>query len=322
MNPSAHELESALEQVRSLQDLCLVKQRFYGYSGKARIVCAGLTVATAAVLFCFAREASPWTHLAGWGALLGVALAINYAALAYWFACDPEVKRDPVRLKPAIEALPPLSVGALLSVACVLAGHWQLLFPIWMFCFGLGNLASRHFLDRAMGLVGLFYLVSGAIVLLLPGASFTQPLVMDLCSASARPWAACSCGKDPEMSSDDPYASLKKTFHEPNRLAIVSALLPEVAGMTFGEIKQSCGLTDGNLSRHLKTLETDGVVTIHKAFVNNKPQTTVRMTDRGRQAFMEYLQALETVLKRASKALRKSGRERSAARLRRSPGTA
>lgn len=121
--------------------------------------------------------------------------------------------------------------------------------------------------------------------------------------------------------NSDPFASLKKTFHEPNRLAIVSALLSALEGMTFSEIKTSCQLTDGNLSRHLKTLESEGVVRIHKAFQNNKPQTSVVMTERGRQAFMEYLKALEAVLKQATKAV-KSANCQAPLGLNESPGTA
>lgn len=179
MSPNMHQLQDALDQVRSLQDICLIKQKFYGYSGKARLMSGALTMGTAVLLWQLA-PASPWTHLMGWGILLLVGLVVNYAALSYWFLNDPEVKREPSRLKPAIEALPPLAVGGLLSAALIHMEIWDLLFPVWMMCFGLCNLASRHFLARAIGLVGIFYIAAGCVTILLPSGGFTNPLIMGL----------------------------------------------------------------------------------------------------------------------------------------------
>lgn len=108
---------------------------------------------------------------------------------------------------------------------------------------------------------------------------------------------------------DNVYSSLKTVFHEPNRLAIISALSSTSRGLTFKELKEECELTDGNLSRHLKALEEAGVVLIHKKFVGAKPRTTVQLTDKGREGFIEYLQALEEVLKKAAEAISGSEEE-------------
>ena len=50
------------------------------------------------------------------------------------------------------------------------------------------------------------------------------------------------------------FASLERVFHEPARLAIMSVLCAADAPLSFGELKESCRLTDGNLSRHLRVL--------------------------------------------------------------------
>ncbi|MFQ5675341.1 MAG: transcriptional regulator [bacterium] len=102
------------------------------------------------------------------------------------------------------------------------------------------------------------------------------------------------------------YAELKRVFHEPSRLAIMSALAGETDGLTFNELKDECGLTFGNLSSHLKTLQDAGVIAIRKFFVGNKPCTQVCLTEAGRQSFINYLQALEEVLKKAEDAVSKS----------------
>lgn len=99
----------------------------------------------------------------------------------------------------------------------------------------------------------------------------------------------------------NPYAALERIFHEPNRMAIVSSLCGALEGKTFTELKEACSLTDGNLSRHLKTLSDAGAVVIEKSFVRSKPRTLVFLSDSGRNGFLQYLKALESVLKKASK---------------------
>lgn len=97
-----------------------------------------------------------------------------------------------------------------------------------------------------------------------------------------------------------PFEALEKIFHEPNRLAIVSELSGVVGELSFVELKERCGLTDGNLSRHLTALEKAGVITIKKQFVASKPRTSIALTDDGRTSFSEYLAALEKVLQHAA----------------------
>ncbi len=100
------------------------------------------------------------------------------------------------------------------------------------------------------------------------------------------------------MSSikDNPYPRLERIFHEPGRLTIMSNLLGAPSGLTFTELKKSCDLTDGNLSRHLKALAKAKAIIVKKSFVKNRPQTLVALSAQGREDFMAYLQALEAVL--------------------------
>jgi DNA-binding transcriptional ArsR family regulator len=103
--------------------------------------------------------------------------------------------------------------------------------------------------------------------------------------------------------SQTPYDALRNTFHEPNRLAILSVLCATDGWVTFTELRDQCGLTDGNLNRHLKVLEDSDIVRIRKKFVENKPQTTVAMSGKGLERFNGYLAALEQVLVAARKAV-------------------
>jgi DNA-binding transcriptional ArsR family regulator len=102
---------------------------------------------------------------------------------------------------------------------------------------------------------------------------------------------------------DNVYDALERIFHEPNRLAIMSALCATRDGLTFGELKDACALTDGNLNRHLKVLEEAGAVRVQKAFIEAKPRTTILLSAKGLARFTQYLEALSEVLKKAKRAV-------------------
>jgi DNA-binding transcriptional ArsR family regulator len=103
------------------------------------------------------------------------------------------------------------------------------------------------------------------------------------------------------------YDGLDRVIHEKARLGILTSLMSHSDGLPFGDLKQLCGLTDGNLSRHLQILQEAGLVEIDKRFVRNKPLTTCRITTAGQRRFLDYLAILEQVIRDASEAA-KSGR--------------
>jgi len=105
------------------------------------------------------------------------------------------------------------------------------------------------------------------------------------------------------MSDETPTAALEKIFHEPNRLAIMSALCAAEGGLSFPELRETCNLTDGNLNRHLKVLLESSAIRIKKQFVADRPRTTVTLAPNGLIRFQEYLQALEAVLLNARAAM-------------------
>ena len=102
---------------------------------------------------------------------------------------------------------------------------------------------------------------------------------------------------------DNLYLGLKKIFHEPSRLAIMSALCRSIEPLSFNQLKEECELTDGNLSSHLKMLEDAGIVGINKSSADSKPRTEISLTESGRERFIDYLKALEGVLRSAAEAI-------------------
>lgn len=92
------------------------------------------------------------------------------------------------------------------------------------------------------------------------------------------------------------YEGLDRVIHERARLGILTSLLSHPKGLAFAAIKQLCGLTDGNLSRHLEVLESAGLIEVTKETEDSRPQTLCRITAEGRKRFVGYLGVLEQVL--------------------------
>jgi DNA-binding MarR family transcriptional regulator len=97
------------------------------------------------------------------------------------------------------------------------------------------------------------------------------------------------------------YEGLDRVIHERARLSILTSLVTNPKGLTFNVLKQLCALTDGNLSRHLSVLEKGKMVEISKGYERNRPLTVCRITSSGRKRYVEYLSALEQVIRDAAK---------------------
>lgn len=86
-------------------------------------------------------------------------------------------------------------------------------------------------------------------------------------------------------------------IHERVRLLILTHLASRVDNaILFKELQSVLELTAGNLSVQLKTLERAGYCVIKKEFVNNKPQTSVCISDAGRDALQIYLGEMEKII--------------------------
>ncbi len=89
---------------------------------------------------------------------------------------------------------------------------------------------------------------------------------------------------------------MNKIIHEQTRLKILASLAGDIAESSFPDLRDRLGMTAGNLSVQLKTLEEAGYVATRKSFVANKPRTDVLITDAGRRALTEYLEEIERML--------------------------
>ncbi len=88
---------------------------------------------------------------------------------------------------------------------------------------------------------------------------------------------------------------LNPLLHSQLRLAVMSILM-NVEEADFVYLKEKTESTAGNLSVQLDKLSAAGYITVEKGFVGKKPRTTCRKTEKGREAFEEYVEALKTYL--------------------------
>lgn len=123
--------------------------------------------------------------------------------------------------------------------------------------------------------------------------------------------------KTPSSEGRFAYEGLDRVIHERARLSVLTSLITNPRGVTFGDLKQLCSLTDGNLNRHLRVLEEAQMVHIAKGQDRNRPQTICRITASGRERYLEYLSTLEQVIKDANKAAHaaRGAREKADAKL-------
>ncbi|MGD8240288.1 MAG: transcriptional regulator [Armatimonadota bacterium] len=100
------------------------------------------------------------------------------------------------------------------------------------------------------------------------------------------------------MSELDPHV------HQPTRLRILM-LLSGIDTADFNFLLNTLSLTKGNLSSHIDRLEKAGYVEVSKAFVGKIPNTSYRLTNKGRSRLEAYWQAIDAI--RASVSAQSAG---------------
>ena len=94
-----------------------------------------------------------------------------------------------------------------------------------------------------------------------------------------------------------PALSLDETTHQRVRLGIL-AILSETTECTFAALRDQLELTDGNLNRHLRTLEEAGLVEVRKTFEDRRPRTWLKLTRDGRKALRNQLDIMDKLIAR------------------------
>ncbi len=98
----------------------------------------------------------------------------------------------------------------------------------------------------------------------------------------------------------NPFENLDKILEHRLRLQIVSVLVANDS-YAFNELKELLDTTDGNLATHIKALEREKYISVTKSFIEKKPNTRYKISERGRSAFKKHLDALEELIKQQKK---------------------
>lgn len=88
---------------------------------------------------------------------------------------------------------------------------------------------------------------------------------------------------------------LNPLLHSQLRLAVMSILM-NVEEADFVYLKEKTESTAGNLSVQLDKLSSAGYISVVKGMSGKRPRTTCAITNEGRKAFEEYVEALRTYL--------------------------
>lgn len=94
----------------------------------------------------------------------------------------------------------------------------------------------------------------------------------------------------------NPFDNLDKVLEHKLRLQIMSVLVANDS-YDFNSLKELLNVTDGNLASNIKALEKEKYILVHKTFVDRKPNTRYKASEKGRNAFRKHLDALEAVVK-------------------------
>lgn len=89
-------------------------------------------------------------------------------------------------------------------------------------------------------------------------------------------------------------AAFDELIHAPLRLQICAMLSP-VRGLPFADIRDSLGISDSVLSKHLSALAGAGYVEVSRVRANSRSRRQVTLTKPGRAALRRHLAALHAI---------------------------
>lgn len=94
----------------------------------------------------------------------------------------------------------------------------------------------------------------------------------------------------------NPFDNLDKVMSHNNRLQIMSVLAVNDS-YDFTSLRELLQITDGNLATHIKALEREKYILVNKSFVDRKPSTRYKITEKGRTAFKKHIDALDDLVR-------------------------
>jgi DNA-binding MarR family transcriptional regulator len=90
-------------------------------------------------------------------------------------------------------------------------------------------------------------------------------------------------------------ARFDEVVHAPNRLQIC-AILSAVSSADLAAVRESLGVADSVLSKHVRVLHEAGYVDVHKSTCASRVRTSLSLTEAGRAAYDGHVAALHAIV--------------------------
>ena len=92
------------------------------------------------------------------------------------------------------------------------------------------------------------------------------------------------------------YREIDDLIHGRVRLSLM-AFLSGADAADFTLLRKKIGVTDGNLSVHIRKLEEAGYIKVEKKFAERRPLTICHLTKKGREAWIAYIARMEALMR-------------------------
>lgn len=166
------DLERALADIAEVRERLGHVQRFKGYSAFAAALSGGFAIAAGivqAVIVPHVRTTHEGhLYFALWFACCSAAVLVNYGAIAHWYVNDATARERWHTATVGLAILPALVLGAILSFALLRADLYAFMPGVWCGCYGVGLLASRTMLPRAVVPIAAAFMIAGMGLLFVP----------------------------------------------------------------------------------------------------------------------------------------------------------
>ncbi len=166
------QLQQALADLAEVRGRLATVQRFDGYSSWAAIASGVVAVAAGGIQFMLVPvprgAGEDRTYLLLWLSCLALALALNYGAIAVWRAHHHGQQAEAQMRTVGMSIVPAIAAGAVITLALVLRGLFDLLPGMWCATYALGLFASRAMVPRDVVLVAVAFGAFGTLLLLVP----------------------------------------------------------------------------------------------------------------------------------------------------------
>lgn len=178
------DLERALADIAEVRERLGHTQRFRGYSAIAAAASGVFAlVAGALQLLLFPHVQSVQQghlYFALWFVCCAASVLVNYGAIAHWYVNDATARDRWQTATVGLSMVPALVLGAMLSFALLRANLFEFLPGVWYGCYGVGLLASRTMVPRAVVPIAAAFMIAGMGLLFLPAPLALQWWVLSL----------------------------------------------------------------------------------------------------------------------------------------------